>query len=78
MKAFTFDKPDFRYPDFRYPSDMETIWEYLAEKGTLNVSAERVEELYADFSVDMYCAGWMNVTRERLEQFAFWLSRQDI
>lgn len=73
MKAFTFDKPNYRYP-----SDMDTILEYLASKGTLNVSAERVEELYADFSDDMYCAGWMNVTSERLEQFAFWLSRQDI
>lgn len=74
MKAFTFDKPNFRYP-----SDMDTILEYLAGKGTLNVSAKRIEELYADFSEDMYCASWMmNITRERLEQFAFWLSRQDI
>ena len=73
MKAFTFEKPDFRYP-----SDMDTILEYLAGKGTLNVSAKSVEELYGDFSDDMYCAGWMDITSERLEQFAFWLSRQDI
>ena len=58
---------------YGYPEDMQKILNYLNENGTVYVSGEAIEKLYRQFSDDMYCAGWMGVSEERIEEFANWL-----
>ena len=69
MKAFERKKVF----SFRYPDEMEKILNYLNTVGKIFVSPKKIEELYEDFSEEKYCASWMGVNDELLEQFADWL-----
>lgn len=73
MKAF-----EFNYNQFTYPTEMDKIITYLKSVGKINVSFARLEQLYFDFSEDRYCAQWMYVDNDLLEEFAGWLSRQEV
>ena len=64
--------------DFDYPDDMEVIMGYLATHGMLNADAKEVEKLYREYSEDSWCAGWMNVDENILENFADWLEEKNI
>lgn len=64
--------------DFDYPDDMKRILDYLNEHGTLLVKPLTIEKLYYDFSEDRYCASWMGVNDNVLEEFANWLDELDI
>ena len=64
--------------DFTYPDEMKRILDYLNEHGTLLVKPLTVEKLYYDFSEDRYCASWMCVNDNVLEEFADWLDECDI
>lgn len=74
MKAFE-PYVDF---EFIYPLDMNRIIRFLKNKGKLNISYIRLEELYMQFSNDCYCAGWISVDDDLLEKFAKWLSRIEV
>lgn len=62
------------FSSFDYPEDMIQILGYLAMHGELHVSAERVEELYREFSEES-AAGWLTVNEYELASFANWLSK---
>lgn len=64
--------------DFVYPDEMKRILEYLNEHGTLLVKPLTVEKLYREFSEDEYCASWLCVDDDVLEEFANWLNEKDI
>ena len=64
--------------DFTYPDEMKRILDYLNEHGTLLVKPLTVEKLYYDFSEDRYCASWLCVSDDVLEEFADWLDKCDI
>lgn len=72
MKVYTPNKEDYTYPD-----EMEKILDYLSKHGKIHVSGKTIERLYEDFSDTRYCAGWMCVSNELLEEFADWLSEVD-
>ena len=61
--------------EFEFPEDMERILNYLNANGKLMVNARAVEEFYEGYSEDRWCAGWISVNDDRLEDFANWLSR---
>lgn len=63
---------------YDYPEDMQEILNYLAENGTLLCSEETVETKYREFSDEKYCAGWMSVDEELLEEFANWLAEEEV
>ena len=73
MKAYEPHKTQFEFW-----VDMEMILNYLNANGKLNITPERVEELYEAYSEDVWCAGWIMVTDERLESFANWLSEIEV
>ena len=52
----------FKFYDFKYSDDMWEIINYLKQHGDINVEYMRLEELYEDFSYDVYCAQWMMVS----------------
>lgn len=64
----------FEFYDFKYPDDMWEIINYLKQHGDINVEYMRLEELYEDFSYDVYCAQWMMVYDETLCGFAEYLA----
>ena len=64
--------------DFNYPEDMKNIIDYLNEHGKILVSNYTIENLYCEFSDERYCAGWMSVDDEILEEFEEWLMYYDI
>ena len=74
MKAFE----PYVDSEFIYPLDMDRIIRFLKNKGKLNISYIRLEELYMQFSDDCYWAGWMSVDDDLLEKFAKWLSRIEV
>lgn len=74
MKVFE----KFASYNYEYPEDMKMILQYLSEHGKVNVSDKRIELLYYDFSDKMYCAGWISVSDQRLEEFADYLSTIEI
>jgi hypothetical protein len=63
---------------FTYPDEMEKIITYLNNNGKIQVSHKTIESLYYDFSDERYCAGWMCVNDNVLEEFADWLEECDI
>ena len=73
MKAYEPHKTQFEFW-----VDMEMILNYLNANGKLNITPERVEELYEGYSEDVWCAGWMGVSEEILEDFANWLSEIEV
>ena len=58
----------FQKTEYRYPEDMERIMSYLNSRGKVNVSEKMIERLYEDFSEQMYCAQWLIVSEEILNQ----------
>ena len=68
----------FEFYDFKYPTDMREIINYLKQHGSINVNFMRLEELYEDFSYDVYCAQWMMVSDETLRRFAEYLADIEI
>lgn len=38
-----------------------------------NLSHRQVEELYGEFSEDLYCASWLCLDEDGIEQFRAWL-----
>ena len=68
----------YKNQDFDYPDDMKRILDYLNEHGTLLVKSLTVEKLYYEFSEDQYCASWMCVNDDVLEEFANWLDEKNI
>ena len=59
--------------DFDYPEDMKLILDY----GEILVGELTIEDLYRDFSDEKYCASWMGVNEQRLEEFEDWLEHYD-
>ena len=64
--------------DFDYPAEMKCIMDYLNEHGTVLVKPLTIEKLYYEFSEDKYCACWMCVNDDLLEEFSDWLDEYDI
>lgn len=64
----------FKFYDFEYPDEMWKIINYLKQHGEINVKYTRLEELYEDFSYDVYCAQWMMVSDETLRRFSEYLA----
>lgn len=60
-------------PKYTYPEDMKMILDYLNEHGKILVSDSDIENLYYDFSDEKYCASWMGVNEQMLEEFEDWL-----
>ena len=73
MKAYEPHKTQFEFW-----VDMEMILNYLNANGKLNITPERVEELYEGYSEDVWCASWIGVSEEILESFAEWLSEIEV
>ena len=63
--------------DFDYPEDMKLILDYLNEHGEILVGEFFIESLYRDFSDEKYCASWMGVNDQMLEEFEDWLEHYD-
>lgn len=63
--------------DFDYPEDMKLILDYLNEHGEILVSELAIENLYCKFSEEVYCAGWMKVREQTLQEFEDWLEHYD-
>lgn len=63
--------------DFDYPEDMESILDYLRKHGEILVGELTIERLYREFSDEKYCAGWMSVNNQILEEFEEWLEYYD-
>lgn len=59
-----------------FPEDMDRIISHLSERGDL-VDGTYIEKMYGAFSDERYCAGWMEVTDEILEEFEDWLDHYD-
>ena len=64
--------------DFDYPDEMKRILDYLNEHGTILVKPLTIEKLYYEFSEDSYCARWLRVDDNVLEEFSNWLDNYDI
>lgn len=63
--------------DYDYPEDMKLILDYLNEHGDILVGELVIESLYRNFSNEKYCAGWMSVKEQTLEEFEGWLQNYD-
>ena len=63
---------------FTYPEDMRLILDYLNAHGKILVKDSTIEDLYYDFSDEKYCAGWMCVNDEILEEFEDWLNELEL
>lgn len=59
---------------FAYPEEMKMILDYLNAHGKILVKESTIEDLYFDFSLQRYDAGWMRVDEELLEEFEDWLT----
>lgn len=64
--------------EFEFPEDMEKILNYLNANGKLTISAHAVEDYYEGYSGVRWCAGWMAVNDDILEDFAKWLSKCEV
>ena len=63
--------------DYEYPEDMKLILDYLNEHGEILTGELVIEKLYRDFSDEKYCASWMGVNTQMLEEFEDWLEHYD-
>ncbi len=78
MKAFEpYDAELQEYLHY-HPEDIERIMYYLEQRGRVRVTTGQIVALYAQFSDEEFCAGWMNVTDENLELFAKWLAEYEV
>lgn len=64
--------------NYTYPDDMECILKYLNEHGKILVNPSAIEYLYYRFSDERYCAGWMCVNDQVLEEFENYLTEVEI
>jgi hypothetical protein len=64
--------------EYIYPDQMEKILSYLNANGKILISGHMVESLYEDYSDEVWCAQWMSVNDEILEDFAEWLSKVEV
>lgn len=64
--------------DYIYPDEMEKILNYLNANGKLLISGHVVESHYEDYSDEVWCAQWMSINDEILEDFAEWLSKKEV
>jgi hypothetical protein len=63
---------------FTYPNEMRLILDYLNAHGKILVKDSTIEDLYYDFSDERYCAGWMCVDEQMLEEFEDWLNELEL
>lgn len=63
---------------FTYPNEMRLILDYLNAHGKILVKDSTIEDLYYDFSDERYCAGWMCVDEQILEEFEDWLNELEL
>lgn len=63
---------------FAYPEDMRLILDYLNTHGKILVKESTIEDLYYDFSDEKYCASWMCVNGQMLEEFEDWLNELEL
>ena len=73
MKVYERNKSNFMHPE-----DMKLILDYLNAHGKILVHESTIEDLYYDFSDEKYCARWMGVNEQMLEEFEDWLCDIDI
>lgn len=66
------------YSNFTYPDEMKLIIDYLNNHGKILVNPSTIESLYYDFSDERYCASWMCVDDQILEEFEEYLTEIDI
>ena len=72
MKAYR------RYEEkFMFPEDMKRILDYLSQNGDVFVGDAIIEGMYQQFSEEVYCAGWMELTDEMLKEFEAWLNERE-
>ena len=64
--------------DFDYADEMKRILDYLNEHGTVLVKPLTVDKLYYECSEDRYCARWLRVDDNVLEEFSNLLDNYDI
>ena len=62
----------------KHAEDMKTILGYLRARGVLHIKPSAVEKYYSKFSEEKYSASWLHVDILALEDFAEWLSEQEI
>lgn len=74
MKAYKRNE----YDNYIYPDDMGYILKYLNEHGEILVKPSTIESLYFRFSDERYCASWIGVNDQVLEEFEKWLTKIDI
>ena len=72
MRAYTF------YSKLNYSNDVISILTYLNKHGVLNIAPGEIEEYYQRFSHEVFCAGWMEINNDRLQEFSYWLAKQEI
>lgn len=63
---------------YTYPEDMKLILDYLNTHGKILVKESTIEDLYYDFSDEKYCASWMCVNEQMLEEFEDWLNELEL
>lgn len=63
---------------YTYPEDMRLILDYLNTHGKILVKESTIEDLYYDFSDEKYCASWMCVNEQMLEEFEDWLNELEL
>lgn len=83
MKAFEkFNEPpkesEESYYSLKYPEDVNKICDYLNQNGKVNITSAAIARFYSDFSDELYAASWMEISDQILEEFANYLSEQDI
>lgn len=59
--------------EFSYPEDMKKILNHLNSNGNFLVSESIIEDLYHDFSDEIYGDDWTSVNERVLEEFEAWL-----
>lgn len=74
MKVYERNEVD----NFTYPDEMKRILDYLNKHGKILARPSTIESLYYDFSYEQYCASWMRVDEQILEEFENWLTDIDI
>lgn len=63
--------------EYDYPDDMKLILDYLNEHGEILIGELGIENLYREFSQEIYWDGWMKVNERILEEFEDWLEHYD-
>lgn len=59
-----------------YYDDILIIKLFLAKKGVYIDDSWAIQELWEDFSDEVYCAGWLTVQEDFLQEFYEWLYKE--